>query len=320
MTRSLITGGGGFVGQWLARLLIARGDDVTVAGLGSIEDRYPILTDEELGELSWLNADMCHQAQVNAMLDRSAPDTIYHLAGIAFQPLGDEDPARTYEVNVVGAVRVLSAAKLRRAAGVIDPTVIVVGTGVQYGMHPADEMPLSETAEQRPLTPYAASKSAQEIAALQLHRTAGVRVICTRSFNHSGAGQPSEYLLPSLVKRTRALAKSGERKLMLGNDVVRDYLHVSDVATAYVALAERGIPGEVYNVCSGVALTARQLASDVLLRAGVSAEISTAPSLVRATDIPALVGSPAKLKRDTGWTPRKTHDDIIDDLLNAAKD
>jgi GDP-4-dehydro-6-deoxy-D-mannose reductase len=152
---------------------------------------------------------------------------------------------------------------------------------------------------------------------LQVHRTTGLRVVCARSFNHSGAGQQQEYLLPSLVRRVRALA-DGNNTLSFGNDVVRDYLHVADVAEAYLALVERGRAGEVYNVCSGTGITVRQLAADVLLHAGKSAEISTELSLVRATDIPALIGSPEKLMRDTGWSPRRTHEDIIDDLLNAA--
>jgi GDP-4-dehydro-6-deoxy-D-mannose reductase len=196
--------------------------------------------------------------------------------------------------------------------------VLVVGTGVQYGAHPVSEQPLAEEAAQRPLTAYAASKAAQEIVALQAHRATGVRLVCTRSFNHSGAGQQQEYLLPSLVRRVRALARDGSATLSFGNDVVRDYLHVADVAGAYLALVERGRPGEVYNVCSGAGVTVRQLAASVLLRAGLSAEISTTSSLARATDIPALIGSPEKLARDTGWLPRRTPEDIIDDLLNAA--
>ncbi len=163
-----------------------------------------------------------------------------------------------------------------------------------------------------------ASKAAQEIAALQIARATGLRVICTRSFNHSGVGHSGEYLLPSLVRRVVAMRRGASGTLALGNDVVRDYLHVSDVADAYIALAERGRAGEVYNVASGNGLSVRQLAADILLHAGVTADISTDPSLVRATDIPVLVGSPAKLMHDTGWKPSRTPSDIIDDLLHAA--
>ena len=108
--------------------------------------------------------------------------------------------------------------------------------------------------------------------------------------------------------------------MTIGNDVIRDYLHVSDVVAAYLALAERGTPGETYNVCSGIGVSVRQLATDVLLRAGMTPDISAEASLSRTTDIPVLIGSPAKLVRDTGWAPRKTHADIIDDLLNASTD
>lgn len=320
MTRFLLTGGGGFVGQWLARLLIERGDDVTLAGFGTWGDAPAILTAEERAAVRWVSADVRQQAAVDAMVETSRPEAVVHLAGISFQPAGDLDPAMTYDVNALGAVRLLSALRVRRAAGTIDPTTLIVGSGAQYGVHPTNAMPLTEEAEQRPVTPYAASKTAQEIAALQAHRATEDRIVCTRSFNHSGAGQAPEFLIPSLVRRACDLEREGGGTLSLGNDAIRDYLHVTDVVAAYLALVERGRAGQVYNVSSGTGLSVRQLAADVLLHVGVTAEISTAPSLVRATDIPALVGSPAKLMRDTGWAPRQTHADIIDDLLHAAKD
>jgi GDP-4-dehydro-6-deoxy-D-mannose reductase len=252
------------------------------------------------------------------MIDAVRPDVVLHLAGVAFPPNADANPAATYDVNALGAVRLLGAIAARRNAGVLDPVIVIVGTAHQYGCHDATEMPLGEAAEQRPLSVYAASKLAQEVAVLQRFRADGIRVVCTRSFNHSGAGQGSEYLLPALARRVQDLAASGGRSLAIGNDVVRDYLHVRDVASAYLALAEHGTPGEAYNVASGAGVSVRRLAADVLLQAGVNADISTEPALVRSTDIPTLVGSPAKLKDATGWAPRLTHADIIDDLLRSA--
>jgi GDP-4-dehydro-6-deoxy-D-mannose reductase len=181
-------------------------------------------------------------------------------------------------------------------------------------------MPLDESAELRPATVYAATKMAQEVAALQTFRHDGARVICVRPFNHSGAGQPAQYVLPSLVSRVTRIRGGEERGLRMGNDVTRDYLHVDDVVSAYLSLAERGRAGEVYNVASGVGVRTAQLARDVLLRAGANAEISFEPAFARAFDIPTLIGSSTKLARDTGWAPKKTHIDIIDDLLNAEAD
>lgn len=320
MNRVLLTGGGGFVGQWLTRGLLERGDDVALAGLGLLGDGPAILTADERAAVRWISANMRSQDDVDAMVDATRADVVFHLAGVAFPPRADRDPAATYDINALGVVRLLAAIGKHRQAGVLDPTVVVVGSATQYGTHDSAEMPLTEDAVQRPATIYAASKAAQEIIALRDYHATGMRVICTRSFNHSGVGHAREYLLPSLVRRVKTMAAGPPSAFMIGNDVVRDYLHVSDVVAAYLGLADRGRPGEAYNVCSGTGVSVRQLATDVLLRAGQSPDISMDPSLSRTTDIPVLIGSPAKLKRDTGWAPRNTHADIIDDLLNAPTD
>ena len=320
MTRVLITGGGGFVGQWVARALLARGDDVFLAGVGTLENGPAILAKDERKRVQWIHADMRNTADVDAMVEQSRADRIMHLAGVAFPPAADKDPTAAYDINALGVVRLLASVEKRRNAGTADPTILVVGSATQYGAHGSAEMPLTEDAAQRPAGVYAASKTAQETFALAQNRSTGIKVVCTRSFNHSGIGHGKEYLLPSLVEKVRKVRDELAPTIAIGNDVVRDYLHVSDVAAAYIALAERGRAGEAYNVASGKGISVRDLATDVLLRAGLAPDISSDPSLIRATDIPVLVGSPAKLQRDTGWTPRKTHADIIDDLLNAATD
>jgi len=315
--RVLVTGGAGFVGQWVAKSLLARGDEVDLAGLGE-PPRPSVLTADERARVHWLPLDVRSDEAVDAAVERSMPELVIHLAAVSFPPEADRSPAAAFDVNVLGMVRLLNAIVRRRAAGMLDPVVLIVGSAVQYGRHEPDEMPLDESAEQRPLSTYAASKAAQELVALQVHRATGLRVICTRSFNHSGPGQAAEYLLPSLVARANRIARGEEQVLVLGNDVVRDYLHVSDVARAYLLLGSHGTAGVVYNVARGEPVSARQLAADVLLRANVRAEISSDPALARPTDIPVLVGSPRRLMRDTGWAPLKSSGDIIDDLLHSA--
>lgn len=318
MRRVLVTGGSGFVGQWLAKSLLAAGDAVTLSGLGPGFASPPLLNGDERRAVRWVSADMREARAVERAVDETKPDAIVHLAGISFPPEAERAPVEAYDVNVLGTIRLLTAVAARRAAGTIDPVVLIVGSGAQYGRHPEAAMPLDESVAQMPLSIYAASKAAQEIAALQAYRNAGVKVICTRSFNHSGAGQTGDYVIPSLCSRARRIRDGVERTLKLGNDVVRDYLHVDDVVRAYLMLLERGTPGDVYNVSSGRGVSVRQLAADVLLRVGATADISTDVSLQRSTDVPMLVGSHARLTNDTGWTPQKTHLDIIDDVIRFA--
>ena len=316
-TGALVTGGNGFVAQWAIRAMLQKGWSVTAAGIGELP-KAGVLEPEELALVSWKTMDMRRQEDVAAVVDVARPDVVLHLAGVSHVLEAKANPAYAYDVNAVGAVRLLSELSQQRNSGRSDPTVVIVGSAEQYGRHELSEMPLHERSEQRPLTLYAASKVAQEVAALQAYRSDGVRVVCTRSFNHSGVGHGANFLLPSIVKRAMELPPSGGR-LSIGNgDTVRDYLHVKDVVAAYILLLERGIVGEAYNVCSGEGATVRALAKAVLSRLGVEAEIGSDKQLARSVDVPVLVGDNSKLRRATGWTPRYTRNDIIDDLIHAA--
>jgi GDP-4-dehydro-6-deoxy-D-mannose reductase len=315
--RALITGGHGFVAQWAISAMLDRGWSVTAAGLGTAASGGPIDA-ERRAMVRWEPLDMTRQDEVGQVVDRAAPDVILHLAAISHVLDAVRNPGQAYDVNTVGTVRLLTEVARMRRVGACDPVVLIVGSAEQYGRHDPAEMPLGEMAAQEPLTLYAASKAAQEVAALQAHRSDGVRVVCTRSFSHSGPGQPAQFLLPALVARALALPASGGRLAIGNGDTVRDFLHVADVVEAYLGLIELGQAGEVYNVCSGDGISVRALAASVLQRVGVPAEISSDPALSRPVDVPVQIGSNAKLRRATGWTPRHTREDIIDDLIHAA--
>ena len=180
--RILLTGGGGFVGQWLARALLERGDDLVLAGLGARPSEPAILTAAEWNAVRWQAMDICIDADIHRAVDVSRPDVVIHLAGVSFPPDAERDLVATYDVNTIGTTRLLDTLAGRRRSGSIDPVVVVIGSGLQYGPHDPSEMPLPESAEQRPITVYAASKAAQEVIALQMFRATGLRVVCTRSF------------------------------------------------------------------------------------------------------------------------------------------
>lgn len=297
--------------------MLDRGWSVTAAGLGNATAGGPI-DSERRAMVRWESLDVTNQEEVRQVVDRAAPDVILHLAAISRVLDAVRDPGHAFDVNTVGTVRLLTEVARLRRTGACDPAVLVVGSAEQYGRHDSSDMPLDETAAQRPLTLYAASKAAQEVAALQVFRGEGVRVVCTRSFSHSGPGQSAQFVLPALVARALALPASGGRLAIGNGDTVRDFLHVGDVVEAYLGLLEGGQAGETYNVSSGEGISVRELAATVLQRVGVPAEISSDPALSRPVDVPVQIGSNAKLRRTTGWTPRHTREDIIDDLIHAA--
>ena len=320
MRRALVTGASGFVGPWLCRALLREGWAVTGVSLTSLP-AATILSESERAAVRWIQTDLLVGSTIAQVVGESTPDAVFHLAGISFVPAFGDDPLAGFRTNVETTVSILSAVKQLRGASTLDPVVLVIGSAEQYGRHSSKDGPLSEQAECRPATWYAASKAAQEAMALGAFRAEGLRVIATRSFNQAGPGQSPRFLLPSLVERVRALQSdaAGDRTLILGNlDTTRDFVHVADAAEAYVALVDRGVPGEVYNVCSGDGVTVEALAREVCARAGVDAVLASDPALRRAVDVPWLVGDNSKLRSATGWAPRRSRSDIIDDLLNAA--
>jgi GDP-4-dehydro-6-deoxy-D-mannose reductase len=125
-------------------------------------------------------------------------------------------------------------------------------------------------------------------------------------------------LFPALVERAKALPPKGGAYTLGNGTPVRDYLHVKDVVAAYAALLERGGTAEAYNVSSGSGISVRAIAERVLKHTGRTAEIASDPALVRPVDVPILIGDNAKLRAATGWSPRYTVDDIIDDLIHAT--
>ncbi len=320
MKRVLVTGASGFVGRWLLPALVEEG--VQVCGLaldpGAAFASSRGVPDPAVG-IQWRYGDLRDDCFVARAVEDIDPDTVIHLAAVSHVPTAAADPVLAWDVNVTATARLLHHVDRVRSGTGTDPLVLLVGSAEQYGRHLPRDLPLIEEATQVPRTVYAATKAAQEILGFQRFRATGLRVIVVRSFNHSGPGQPSRFLLPALVARSITLAGTpGGATLPVGNlESVRDFLHVRDVVAAYILLCQRGQPGEAYNVASGIGWSVRSVLEKVMARAGLDAVPAADPSLVRPVDVPELVGDPRKLQHATGWRATRSLDDIIDDLFNA---
>ncbi len=314
--RALITGADGFVGQWLTRELLDAGDSVFG---GARARRMPLHT---LGEfraaaVTWRQIDLSDEASLISAVRDARPDAVYHLAAQSSVPASIADPADTLEVNLMGTLRLLEAC--RREAP--DAAVVVVGSADAYGEVDPASMPLRESAPLRPGNPYAASKAAAEVATLQYARCGWVRALATRSFNHTGPGQTDAFAAPAFAHQIAAIARGDQKPILrVGNLMARrDFLDVRDVAKAYRALALRGGPCKVYNVCSGAAVSMREIVDMLLDIAGVNVTIEEDPAKMRPSDTPLLVGDATALRSDTGWKPAIPLERTLRDLYAACK-
>lgn len=314
----LVTGADGFAGGYLARALLERGHEVTGTERPGLASRHERLTDAERRAVKWLPLELGDPASVRQIAQHSF-DAVVHLAAVASGGDALRDPGVAWAVNAAGTARLLNEFGVRRARGECDPVVLLVSSAEVYGG--GDGRPLVETDPVRPRSPYAASKAGAELAAQETGLRTGLRVVTARSFPHTGPGQDERFVAPAFARRLRGARLAGARIVKTGNlDPVRDILDVRDVASAYIALLERGVAGEVYNVASGRGVSLRDLFDLLADIVGVSAIPECDPEFLRPSDITYLVGNPSRLMSATGWKPAFDLRRTLEDLVNAQAD
>ena len=291
--KALVTGASGFVGKHLIEHLEESGDDVFGTDIVS---GGPDLSD--LGGL----ADLFHDV---------LPEVIFHLAGQADVGHSWNTANETFRSNAEGTLNVLAAA--RSAGGV---RIVTVTSADIYGIVSPKDLPLSEEAPFRPVSPYSASKASADLLALQAYLGYNQEVIRVRAFNHLGPGQSDKFVCSALAARIAHNELHGVSKLGVGNLAAkRDFTDVRDVVRAYRLLALTGKSGEAYNVCSGVSMSIERIASELLALSTMPMELVVDSDLLRPIDLPDLRGNPEKIARDTGWKPELTLNQTLTDLI-----
>jgi GDP-4-dehydro-6-deoxy-D-mannose reductase len=310
----LVTGADGFVGRHLVPRLLETGHEVVAACRPGGEPVGSWLGSRWQDAVGVVPFEITDPDSVRAAVS-AGYDAIVHLAAIASVSEARQDPGRAWIVNAAGTARLVdAAAALGGSNGA--PLVLVVSSAEVYGGGPAT--PRGESDPLAPQSSYAASKVGTEMAALEAWRRTGLRVVIARPFQHTGPGQATQYVVPAFVQRVLTAKQSGNAKVPTGNlDPVRDLLDVRDVADAYIALLARGVPGEVYNIARGEGISLGDLFRRLAALAGARVEPVPDPSLIRSGDIPYLVGDAGKLRRATGWSPRFSLDQTLQELLNA---
>ncbi|HLH46695.1 MAG TPA: GDP-mannose 4,6-dehydratase, partial [Acidimicrobiales bacterium] len=222
------------------------------------------------------------------------------------------DPGGTFAVNVVGTVHLLDS--LSRCRPV--PRVLLISSAEVYGAVRPGELPLTEEQPFAPVSPYAASKAAAEMAGIQAWLGRGVEVVRARPFSHIGAGQRPDFVVPSMARQLVEASRTGSRTLMVGNlGARRDFTDVRDVVRAYRLLLEHGEAGAVYNVCSGVSRPISEIVDRLLALSGLDVEVRVDPARFRPSDLPDLRGDPSRLTARTGWLPEVDLDRTLADVL-----
>lgn len=297
MTRTvLITGATGFAGSFLVEHYSREGWTVHGSSHGPAVD------------LSWLPAgatlheiDLRDAQATRNLVAEVRPDVVAHLAAQSSVRESIRDSLGTFRDNVGMQMNVLDAV----GAEAPGTTVLVVGSGDEYGNVEPAENPVAEGQELRPVNPYAVSKVAQDLMGYQYFISHGIRVVRVRPFVQIGPRRSDQFVAGSFARQVAEIqAGLAAPVIEVGNiDLKRDITDVRDVVRGYALLVERGHPGEVYNLGSGTGTTIRQLLGAIMRAAGIEAEIRQESQLRRTGEPEVLIGDISKLEEATGWAP-----------------
>ncbi len=303
MPRALVTGGSGFVGPYLIRHLLELGYEVT-GGTHGLGAPLPYRCQK-------VDLNVTDRASLSRVVAETRPDEVYHLAGVTRPASGAAE--KFYRVNFSGTLNLLEA--VRECAS--EAEVLLVGSAYVYGRV---DRPVAETELLKPVNHYGVSKASADLLGYS-YAIGGMRVIRTRPFNHSGPGQGTDFVLPSLIEQFVEVAEGKREPLIrLGNlDTVRDFSDVRDIARGYRLGLQKGRSGEAYNLGSGRGASVRELFDLVSREAGVEVELRSETSRTRTRDIPYLVADVSKARRELGWEPEISLDQTVRDMLNDVR-
>jgi CDP-glucose 4,6-dehydratase len=296
---SLVTGGRGFVGAWLAKALLQRGDRVvsfdrrrrserpSAIGMLGIED-----------DLIQVEADLTDGGEVGAVLDEHGVDSVFHLAAETIVGTVAASPAQGFESNVRGTWTVLEACRERQL-----PRVVFASSDKAYGAH--ETLPYREDFALQPTAPYEASKAAADLIARSYWHSYGLPVAVTRFANIYGGGDLNfSRLIPEAVS---AVVSGRAPVLRSDGSPERDFLYVEDAASAYLAIADAldrdEVRGEAFNAGGGRSYRVGDVVGLIARLADTGVEPDIRGQGNPAGEIDRQYVDPTKLRETVGWEP-----------------
>ena len=307
-----ITGATGFVGSYLSQELKSSANII----YGTCYPERPEDCDRTVADKIYYQ-DIRDAKGMAALIEEIRPDRIFHLAAVSSVKRSWDKREETFETNLAGTYHLFEA--IRRFSP--QARILYVSSSDVYGVLAPVKRALSEDDAIEPVNPYAFTKISGELLARFYSRIEGLDIVLARPFPHTGPGQSADFVCPDWALQIAQIEKGDREPVMrVGNtQVQRDFLDVRDVVRAYDLLMEKGQKGEVYNICSGLAIALKDVLDMLLSFTSGAIDVQVDPHKLRKTDIPLLVGNNQKIQRTTSWEPKIPMKQTLGDLLEYCR-
>jgi len=312
--RYLITGFSGFVGRYFFEYLNQIRERADLFGVDVSEPSFDLKNNCSVNT-RFFKVDLLDRSKVKETILKSRPDFILHLASFSSVALSWRKPVLSFNNNTNLFLNLIEAV---RETG-IRCRVLSVGSSEEYGIVRKRDLPISESIQLNPISPYAVARVSQELLSKIYVDGYGLDIIMTRSFNHIGPRQNDAFAVSSFAKQMVKIKKvKAARGVLRTGDlrIVRDFLDVRDVVKAYHMLLHKGKSGEIYNVCSGKGMALKELVDYMADYLMIKIEPRVDRLLIRPNDNPILIGSNKKIKDELGWRPEIALEKSIADICD----
>lgn len=300
MTKILITGANGFVGQHAIHEFKSHGYEV-FEGLGP--GSHPVHDHQ-------VPFNLLHYEIIRFLVDQLKPDACLHLAGQAHIPFCENDPVTANDLNVTGTVRLLEAFRRHQP----EARIVTVTSAEVYGHAPQGHV-VTESDPLSPSTLYGITKQAADEASLAFATQLGLNVMTARPWNHIGPGQHPRFVAAAFARQFAAFVKGAPAEMKTGNlESQRDFTDVRDIVRGYRLILENGTPGNAYNLASGRLRPIRDLIEGFSSISGIQPRMEVAPELFRPTDSTPLLRID-KIRENCGWKSAISLEDSLRDIL-----
>ncbi|GHV44589.1 GDP-mannose 4,6-dehydratase [Spirochaetia bacterium] len=320
MKKYLITGASGFVAfHFMNYLDSLENDTIEVLGIDSIIPNDSENYQFKHIKLRFITLNLLDYSALEIAMTSFSPTYVVHLASFSSVGKSWDEPIDSF-INNTNIF--LNVVEIIRKNGLIC-RLLSVGSSEEYGNVQENCIPLKESMPLQPVSPYAIARVSQEMLSKCYVSSYKLDIILTRSFNHIGPRQRDLFVIPSFIKHILENIKNGQHDIVLSTgdvSIIRDFLDVRDVVKAYYLLLEKGISGELYNVCSGIGHTLQEIIDMIssLLKVNVQPVIDL--KKIRPNDNKIVIGDNSKTNDKTGWKPVITLTESLQDLITYWKE
>ena len=312
----LITGISGSGGSYLAEFIAENHHDVEIHGISRWHSTSTNRNLENISDKVKVHeCDLNDLSSVFRIMTEIKPDGIFHLAANANVRASFTTPLAVLNNNIMGTANLLEAVRLSE----ITPIIQICSTSEVYGQVDPKNVPIKENCPFNPASPYAVSKTTQDLLSYSYYLSYGMKIVRTRMFAYLNPRR-SDLFATSFAMQVAKIELGLQKELSHGNlDSVRTIIDVRDAMESYWIALAKGRIGDVYNIGGLTTVTVGEFLNILKKKAKCDIPTKVDPDLLRPADVTLQIPDISKFQEETGWKPKYTFDESVEFLLDHCR-